>query len=340
MARHTSEIQLFREYQDVIDKWDKEWLKERLKYPTKITVRICEPLKKGKQFIVQVNPDLDWADNDISLDVFDFKLTQQNVNKLERIIKEIGLEFKESLACFSQVAIWFLDRHFANIHKLSKLLHRAPEIYKKYNNKIFFVPNFTSVLLYPEWLNRDYESNISNRYYTGNLKFWYSHESLFLSQPDNTLSGIIYKYIFNKIYAKNLHKYKKVFQEHENRLYGHIAERDYFRIPPIIDLSTPTPSISSATAESSEWSHTEDYVSVTWHGKFYLFSSTQAAAIRLLDGVYEMGNPHLSEAYILNEIGSTSKHLSYVFHDGKDGERAWKDGLIISEKKGIFRLNR
>lgn len=82
--------------------------------------------------------------------------------------------------------------------------------------------------------------------------------------------------------------------------------------------------------------YSPDFRSVSLNAIEYKLSPMQAQVIEILYKQYSENN-HLpvSQAYILEEIGSNSKKLKDIF---KTNLKAWKD-LIRSEKNGFYKLN-
>jgi len=107
----------------------------------------------------------------------------------------------------------------------------------------------------------------------------------------------------------------------------------------IYSVFTGTGSYVPTKQIKNDFFHSPDYASVTWKGNQYTFSPLQAAAIKYLHEAYQNGTPDCNQASLLVEIGSNSNQVWHVFKDKKQGQKAWNDGLIISTRKGIFRIN-
>jgi len=95
------------------------------------------------------------------------------------------------------------------------------------------------------------------------------------------------------------------------------------------------PAIDRVDADPDSLSHSPDYRSVTRRGTIYGFSPLQADALRILFEALNAGAPEVGQAYILEQIGSTQKHLKDVFkHDP-----AWGTLIVRGQRRGTFRLD-
>ena len=103
---------------------------------------------------------------------------------------------------------------------------------------------------------------------------------------------------------------------------------------------TDSPPTSETSSESQAFQPNKDYSVVIWRGKEYLLLPRQAKCVRLLHKAHTDGIRWLPGQDILRKIepsrkGNESIRLSDIFKDSP----AWIDRLVISDKRGFYRLN-
>jgi hypothetical protein len=81
-------------------------------------------------------------------------------------------------------------------------------------------------------------------------------------------------------------------------------------------------------------SHSADYRSITWYGKRYTFSVTQAAIVRALWEAWESGHPEVSNQALLEAAESESAKPQDLFRE----HPAITDGVIGRAGRGVWRL--
>ena len=100
------------------------------------------------------------------------------------------------------------------------------------------------------------------------------------------------------------------------------------------------PPISEPSPEPQEFQHNNAYTVVIWRGKEYLLLPRQAQCVRLLHKAHTEGTRWLPGQDILKEIKPSTKdivsiRMSDIFKDSP----AWIDGLVITNKRGFYRLD-
>jgi hypothetical protein len=82
--------------------------------------------------------------------------------------------------------------------------------------------------------------------------------------------------------------------------------------------------------------HSEDYISVTLHGRTWVLTSRQAQMIKILHEAHESGMPDVRIDRILVELGATASQWQDTWKSSPEARRALiKSGL----RKGTLRLN-
>lgn len=84
-------------------------------------------------------------------------------------------------------------------------------------------------------------------------------------------------------------------------------------------------------------SHKPGFKAVTWYGKEYRFSSTQAACVAILWRNWLGGTPIVREALILEMTGLDARSLKDVFRM-PPGRDAWGTLIGIGDRRGTVRL--
>jgi hypothetical protein len=84
------------------------------------------------------------------------------------------------------------------------------------------------------------------------------------------------------------------------------------------------------------FSPSQDYRSVSIHGKNFTLTSRQAQVIQILDEHRKEGHPDVGQDYILEQLGSPNSRLSDTF---KSNRIAWKTLVISGKKRGTKRLS-
>jgi len=92
------------------------------------------------------------------------------------------------------------------------------------------------------------------------------------------------------------------------------------------------------TAEHSGelFTHAPDYRSVSLRGQRYSLTTQQAQVVEILHIAHESGNPELSAAYILEQLGTPCSRLRDTF---KKNRAAWEALIVRGKSKGVHRLN-
>ena len=103
---------------------------------------------------------------------------------------------------------------------------------------------------------------------------------------------------------------------------------------------TDSPPTSETSSEPQEFKHNNAYTVVIWRGKEYLLLPRQAKCVRLLHEAHTEGTRWLLGQDILKIVapspkGTVSIRMSDIFKDSP----AWIDRLVISDKRGFYRLN-
>ena len=101
-----------------------------------------------------------------------------------------------------------------------------------------------------------------------------------------------------------------------------------------------SPPSSETSPEPQEFKHNNAYTVVIWRGKEYLLLPRQAKCVRLLHKAHTEGTRWLPGQDILKEIEPSTKdivsiRMSDIFKDSL----AWNDGLVITDKRGFYRLD-
>src|SRR5262249_52852577 len=103
------------------------------------------------------------------------------------------------------------------------------------------------------------------------------------------------------------------------------------------DLTAVIPAVQAAAVdlvENAPARHSVDFRTVTWFGKEYRFTPTQAHCVKVLWEAWQNGTPDVGQETILEEAGSDSKRLQDLFKNHK----TWRE-LITTVQKGSYRLN-
>jgi hypothetical protein len=103
-----------------------------------------------------------------------------------------------------------------------------------------------------------------------------------------------------------------------------------FRSGRRMSLLVPAPAATSEPA-----SHSPDFREVSWYGRHYAFTATQAAVVRELWAAWEAGTPEVHQDAALAAAGSQSARLVDLF---KGHPAVGGDGLIGHAGKGKYRL--
>ena len=103
---------------------------------------------------------------------------------------------------------------------------------------------------------------------------------------------------------------------------------------------TDSPPTSETSSEPQEFKHNNAYTVVIWRGKEYLLLPRQTQCVRLLHKAHTDGTHWLRGQDILKIVapspkGTVSIRMSDIFKDSP----AWIDRLVISDKRGFYRLN-
>jgi hypothetical protein len=106
----------------------------------------------------------------------------------------------------------------------------------------------------------------------------------------------------------------------------------------IDDKVRPKTSENSAGSGTGEalFTHSEDYSSVSLNGQRFALTSAQSQVIGKLHEAWKQGIPEFRQAYLLEELETSSKRLRDSF---KSNPAAWKALIRRGERKGTVRLN-
>ena len=100
-----------------------------------------------------------------------------------------------------------------------------------------------------------------------------------------------------------------------------------------------SPPISEPSPESQDFQPNKDYTVVIWRGKEYLLLPRQTKCVRLLHEAHTEGTRWLPGQDILKEIEPSRKGIDSIrMSDIVRGSPAWNDGLVITGKRGFYRL--
>lgn len=92
----------------------------------------------------------------------------------------------------------------------------------------------------------------------------------------------------------------------------------------------------AATEESTLFTHSDDYRSVTLKGVQYTLTSGQAQIIQILNEARQSGNPSISIAFILEQLGTRNSRWHDIFRSNPEAKKAL---IGLGERKGTLRLN-
>lgn len=93
--------------------------------------------------------------------------------------------------------------------------------------------------------------------------------------------------------------------------------------------------VSPGGAADHDFRHSDDYASVSVHGRHFSFTQPQAKAISILHEAYTKGLPDVQQRRILSELDSYAASLRDVFK--RSG--AWQTLVVAGERRGTYRLN-
>jgi hypothetical protein len=103
-----------------------------------------------------------------------------------------------------------------------------------------------------------------------------------------------------------------------------------------VPISAPAPLAETGFVEPvAGFRHSPDFRSVSLHEELFALTTQQAQVIQILLDAYRNGTPELSQAYILDRIGSDSGELRNTFRSLKD----WPNLIVRGARRGTFRLN-
>lgn len=103
-----------------------------------------------------------------------------------------------------------------------------------------------------------------------------------------------------------------------------------------VPMATPLTAVPAAPVQAR---HSPDYRTVHWCGVEHHFTPNQAAVVKNLWDAWESGTPEMSQAALLEAANSQQNRLSHVFRNHKGLlHMAW-DTMIVSPRKGIYRLD-
>jgi hypothetical protein len=92
----------------------------------------------------------------------------------------------------------------------------------------------------------------------------------------------------------------------------------------------------SIALKSEEFTHSDDYRSVTVRGQNFTLTSRQAQVIQILDENRRNGLPDVGKDYLLEKLETPSSRLRDSF---KSNLPAWKVLVKTGTKRGTVRLN-
>jgi hypothetical protein len=99
--------------------------------------------------------------------------------------------------------------------------------------------------------------------------------------------------------------------------------------------------IQNFSQDAHQYRHSADFTSVSWYGKSYQFTKTQALCVKLLWEQCEKDCPSLSEKTIGEAIGSESEAYRLIQTFRKDGKPHPSWGIMIHKAgKGMYKLSK
>ena len=100
--------------------------------------------------------------------------------------------------------------------------------------------------------------------------------------------------------------------------------------------SVPRAQREASTNTVSQFTHSEDYRSVSIRGKTHSLTSQQAHMIQILHEAHESGNSEVSIAHILEKFEKPSSRWEDTFKSNPEARQAL---IRPGRRKGILRLN-
>jgi len=93
---------------------------------------------------------------------------------------------------------------------------------------------------------------------------------------------------------------------------------------------------NTAQEKPVEFTHSEDFRSITFKGEPSLLTTRQAQVIQILFEAHREGHPDVHQDRILEKLGTGKSRLRDTFRT--PNRELWKT-LIVSQKRGFFRLD-
>jgi hypothetical protein len=98
----------------------------------------------------------------------------------------------------------------------------------------------------------------------------------------------------------------------------------------------PEPAQAQSDSSLPECRHGPDFRSVVWYGTEHVFSSKQAAVVRILWEAWENGTPDVGGATLLTANDCETDRLDHLFNAGR--HPAWRTMICPGSSKGTYRL--
>lgn len=90
-----------------------------------------------------------------------------------------------------------------------------------------------------------------------------------------------------------------------------------------------------ATSFHQQSHHSVDFRSVVWDGLPYTLTGTQAAIVGLLWAAWQQGTPEVSQAALLEGVGSLTSRVRELFRSSP----AWGNLIVSGSRRGTLKLN-
>ncbi len=139
------------------------------------------------------------------------------------------------------------------------------------------------------------------------------------------------------------HLVRRSFRKFDTQIYGDVAKFNYplnhFRTRlDLLRFEATKRGISLPRSIQGETAFRagDDYRCVWKDGQEFTLTTSQAAVIRCLHAHHENKTPDVSQEYLLDRAGVSSRRIAHVF---KNNMTAWKTLVATGDRKGIYRLN-
>jgi hypothetical protein len=105
------------------------------------------------------------------------------------------------------------------------------------------------------------------------------------------------------------------------------------------DPAVAATTTSDSTPQTGEFIHSDDFRSIRWLGKEYSLTTGQAQVMQMLWEANCHGTSELSEAYILERLGSPASRLADTFRQREPQSELWGSLIVRGGTRGAVRLN-